>query len=90
MHDPPHPVLAHAAVRHVGDPVAFVVADTIEAARDAAELVGVDYDMLPSITDLSVATEPGAARQATRLRAGVLPGSDRRRSDRTGRDPFRR
>jgi len=61
MHDPPHPVLAHAAVRHVGDPVAFVVADTIDAARDAAELLDVDYDRLPSITDLSVATEPGAA-----------------------------
>ncbi len=61
MHDPPHPVLAHAAVRHVGDPVAFVVADTIEAARDAAELVAVEYEVLPSITDLSVATEAGAA-----------------------------
>ena len=60
MQDPPHPVLAHAAVRHVGDPVAFVVADTIEAARDAAELVAVDYELLPSITDLSVATEAGA------------------------------
>ena len=54
-------MLAHDAVRHVGDPVAFVVADTIEAARDAAELVAVDYDLLPSITDLSVATEAGAA-----------------------------
>src|ERR1700728_2869946 len=61
MQDPPHPVLAHEAVRHVGDPMAFVVANTIEAARDAAELVAVDYALLPSITDLSVATEPGAA-----------------------------
>ena len=61
MQDPPHPTLAYEAVHHVGDPVAFVVADTIEAARDAAELVAVDYDLLTSITDLSVATEPGAA-----------------------------
>jgi carbon-monoxide dehydrogenase large subunit len=60
MHNKPRPALAHDAVRHVGDPVAFVVADTIEAARDAAELVNVDYDLLPSITDLSVATEPAA------------------------------
>ena len=61
MHDRPRPALVHDAVRHVGDPVAFVVADTTEAARDAAELVAVDYDLLPSITDLSVATEAGAA-----------------------------
>jgi carbon-monoxide dehydrogenase large subunit len=61
MHDRPRPALAGDAVRHVGDPVAFVVADTIEAARDAAELVAVDYDVLPSITDMSVATEAGAA-----------------------------
>ena len=61
MHDKPRPALAGDAVRHVGDPVAFVVADTAEAARDAAELVAVDYDALPSITDLSVATETGAA-----------------------------
>jgi carbon-monoxide dehydrogenase large subunit len=49
---PPHPVLADGAVRHCGDPVAFIVADTIEAARDAAEAIEVDYDTLPSATDL--------------------------------------
>ncbi|HUZ65736.1 MAG TPA: xanthine dehydrogenase family protein molybdopterin-binding subunit, partial [Acetobacteraceae bacterium] len=37
MATPPHPVLAQGAVRHVGDPVAFVVADSVKAARDAAE-----------------------------------------------------
>src|SRR5258705_11227178 len=36
---PPYPILAHGEVRHVGDAVAFIVADTIEAARDAAEAV---------------------------------------------------
>ena len=58
--DPPHPVLADQAVRHVGDPVAFIVADTHQAARDAAELIMVDYETLPSVTDLAVAMEPGA------------------------------
>ena len=57
--DPPHPVLAREFVRHVGDPVAFVVAETAKAARDGAEAVEVTYDVLPSVTDLAVATGPG-------------------------------
>ena len=57
--DPPHPVLAREAVRHVGDPVAFIVAETLKAARDGAEAVSVDYDVLPSVTDLASTTEPG-------------------------------
>ena len=56
---PPHPALADGAVHHVGDPVAFVVADTAKQARDAAEAILVDYDMLPSVTDLAGAIEPG-------------------------------
>lgn len=56
---PPHPALANGLVRHVGDPVAFIVADSTKTARDAAEAVIVDYDILPSITDLAVALEPG-------------------------------
>ncbi len=40
--------LADGAVRHVGDPVAFIVADTPKAARDAAELIAVDYDVVPA------------------------------------------
>jgi carbon-monoxide dehydrogenase large subunit len=59
---PPHPVLADGFVRHVGDPVAFIVAETPTQARDAAEAVMVDYDILPSITDLAAATDPGAAQ----------------------------
>jgi carbon-monoxide dehydrogenase large subunit len=54
---PPHPVLAEGVVRHVGDPVAFIVADTIKQARDAAELIEVDYDILPSITELGRAMD---------------------------------
>jgi carbon-monoxide dehydrogenase large subunit len=55
--DPPHPVLAQGAVRHVGDPVAFIVAETQKAARDGAEAVTVDYDVLPSVTDLATTTD---------------------------------
>ena len=57
--DPPHPVLAQGAVRHVGDPVAFVVAETQKAARDGAEAIEVDYAMLPSVTDLAATMDPG-------------------------------
>ena len=56
---PPHPVLADGVVRHVGDPVAFIVADTAKQARDAAEAIEVDYDILPSITDLPTAMDKG-------------------------------
>ena len=56
---PPHPVLADGAVRHVGDPVVFVVAETMQAARDAAEAVLVDYDVLPAVTDLATAMDAG-------------------------------
>ena len=57
--NPPHPVLADGAVRHVGDPVAFIVAETVQAGRDAAELIDIRYDILPSITDLGTATNEG-------------------------------
>ena len=43
MQEPPHPVLALDRVRHVGDPVAVIIADTLGHARDAAELVRVNY-----------------------------------------------
>ena len=60
MASPPHPALATGAVRHVGDPVAFVVADTIPHASDAAELIDVTYDMMPATTDLATAMDPGS------------------------------
>ncbi|MCC7271424.1 MAG: xanthine dehydrogenase family protein molybdopterin-binding subunit [Alphaproteobacteria bacterium] len=56
---PPRPALADGRVRHVGDAVAFVVAETMAQARDAAELVAVDYDPLPSCTDTATAGDPG-------------------------------
>ena len=57
--DPAHPVLAEDAVHHVGDPVAFVVGETAKAARDGAEAISVEYDVLPSVTDLAHAMDPG-------------------------------
>ena len=47
-------------VRYVGDPVAFVVAETAARARDAAEAVVVDIDPLPAVTDAAEAAKPGA------------------------------
>ena len=48
---PPHPVLARGRVRHVGDPLAFVVAESLHQARDAAEQIWVDYEELPASVD---------------------------------------
>jgi carbon-monoxide dehydrogenase large subunit len=58
----PRIALAEDQVRHVGDPVAFVVAETAQAARDGVEAIMVDYDPLPSVTDLAAAHEPGAPK----------------------------
>ncbi|MET4799463.1 xanthine dehydrogenase family protein molybdopterin-binding subunit [Bradyrhizobium sp. LB11.1] len=52
--------LATDKVRFVGDPVAFVVADTLAQARDAAEAVELDIEPLPAVTDPEEATRPGA------------------------------
>jgi carbon-monoxide dehydrogenase large subunit len=49
--------LAQGTVRYVGEPVAFVVAETLAQAKDAAELVEVDYEILPSVTDTADAAE---------------------------------
>lgn len=55
----PRPALAKGFVRHVGDAVAVVVAETPEAARDAAELVMVDYQDRTPVTGTAEALEPG-------------------------------
>ena len=59
---PPHPVLARGRVRHVGDPVAFVVAETLPQAKDAAELIAVDYRELPAVVETARALDPDAPR----------------------------
>ncbi len=61
MAEPPHPVLAVGKVRHVGDPVAVVIAETKQAAKDAAELLEIDYTDLPAVADRG---RRGAARRA--------------------------
>ncbi len=52
MKEPPHPILAQGKVRYVGDHVAMVVAGTLEQARNAAEMVEVDYEVLPTVTEV--------------------------------------
>jgi carbon-monoxide dehydrogenase large subunit len=56
---PPHYPLAKDRVRHVGDAVAFVVAETLGQAKDALDLIRVEYDALPAATDLATCMEPG-------------------------------
>jgi carbon-monoxide dehydrogenase large subunit len=51
MKEPPHPCLAQGKVRHVGDQVAVVIAGTLDQARDAAEKIEVDYEVLPAVVD---------------------------------------
>jgi carbon-monoxide dehydrogenase large subunit len=59
---PQYPILASDIVRHVGDAIAFVVADTLEAAKDAAEAITVDWQPLPHVIGAMAALEPGAPR----------------------------
>src|SRR5215467_5486714 len=58
--DTPRPVLAVRKVRHVGEPVALVVAETLLQARDAAEAIEVDYETLPAVVDARAAIAAGA------------------------------
>src|SRR6185503_2655488 len=62
MIEPPHPALAQGKVRHVGDPVAMVVATSKVAARAAAGLVDINYEVLPAVGQLADAVKPGAAQ----------------------------
>lgn len=55
MKEPPHPVIAQGKVRHVGDQVALVVAETLQQARDAAEKIDVDYEELPAVVSAAQA-----------------------------------
>jgi carbon-monoxide dehydrogenase large subunit len=56
----PHPALAHGKACHVGDPIAVVIAETLAQARDAAEQVKVDYEVLPAVADPAKAQGNGA------------------------------
>ena len=59
---PPHPALATEVVRYVGDGVAVVVAENRYTARDAVDLVEVDYEPLPAVIDPAKAVEEGAPK----------------------------
>jgi carbon-monoxide dehydrogenase large subunit len=65
MKEPPHPCLAQGKARHVGDQVAVVVAETLAQAKDAAELVEVDYEVLPAVVDVA------SARKGPAIHDGV-------------------
>ena len=55
----PHPALAQGKVRYVGDHVAVVIADTLAEARDAAELIAVEYEVLPASVDTATTQAAG-------------------------------
>ena len=59
---PVYPILAKHVVRHVGDAIAFVVADTLDQAKDAAEAITVDWQPLPHVIGAMAALAPGAPR----------------------------
>jgi carbon-monoxide dehydrogenase large subunit len=56
-----HPGLARERVRYVGDPIALVVADSVDHAKDAAEAIAIEFEPLPAVTATAEATVPGAA-----------------------------
>ena len=60
MAEPAHPILATGKVRHVGDPVAVVIAETRAEAKNAAELLEIEYEDLPAIASSLDAIAPGA------------------------------
>lgn len=62
MKEPAHPPLVTGKVLHVGDNVAVVIAETREQAKDAAELIQVDYEELPAAANLATALDEGAPR----------------------------
>ena len=84
MLEPKHPMLAEGKVRHVGDPVAAVVAETLAQARDAAEAIELEIEELPAVVDMRAALEADAPKVHDEialepvLRLGVHRGQPRR------------
>ncbi len=62
QYKPRYPILAETHTRWVGDYVAFVVAETLAQAMDAAELIAVDFEPLPAVTSTAEASKPGSPR----------------------------
>ena len=65
MKEPPHPILAIGKARYVGDQVAMVIAETLEQAKNAAEAVDVDYDVLSAVSDVRDAAKGTALHEAS-------------------------
>ncbi|MFQ6022166.1 MAG: xanthine dehydrogenase family protein molybdopterin-binding subunit [Acidiferrobacterales bacterium] len=61
MKEPPRPALAQGKVRFVGDMVAVVIAETLAQAKDAAELLGIDYEELSAVVSMQDAQKAGSA-----------------------------
>lgn len=57
---PPYPILASGAARHVGDAIAFIVAESLDAAKDAAEALSIDWETLPAVIGGEAALAAGA------------------------------
>jgi carbon-monoxide dehydrogenase large subunit len=72
MNNAPRPAFADGKVRHVGDIVAAVVAESRYAAEDAAETIAVDYEALPGVCDSRVAITPGAPLLHDRFGANIV------------------
>jgi carbon-monoxide dehydrogenase large subunit len=60
--DSPYPLLPKDRVRYIGQAVAMVVAETVAAAKDAVELIDIEYEPLPAVTDTAAAADPSAPR----------------------------
>ncbi len=71
-HDTPRPALAVGKVRHVGQPVALVVGESLAAARDAAETIEIDYEALPAVTEAKDAIAPGAPQLFDHIPGNVV------------------
>jgi carbon-monoxide dehydrogenase large subunit len=81
---PPYPILARNEVRHVGDAVAFVVAETIDQARDAIEAIEINWTPLPAVVGLANAVKPGAPQVWPEHAGNVLfdvPIGDKKATD---------
>ena len=74
LKETPRPILALETVKHVGDPVAMVIAETWQQAKDAAEKVEVDYEPLPAVTEAregEVAFEVGLGESKAKVDAAI-------------------
>src|SRR3989440_9443373 len=81
---PPYPILADGEVRHVGDAVAFVVADSIDHARDAIEAIEVQWTPLPAVTGVANAVKKGAPQVWPQHSGNILfdvPIGDKKATD---------